>query len=362
MADIRELCYNNIVCSIDTADRLSRYIFKKGGYYMNENTTSQAGKISISAKRNGNPTPFGIHGKLHVDGMYLTDEHGEKTRLKGVSTHNLSSYPEYINLKTMTYLADEWGISIFRLAMYAGRADEKDGYADGSDGHRQDLEEMILTAVRDAASLGIYVMLDWHVLLECDPNIHTDAAISFFKKMCPLLKAYDNVIYEICNEPNGEAVTWPLICNYANKVIPVIRAIVPESVIIVGTPCWSQEVDKPAADPLPYGNLMYTLHFYADTHRDSLRNLALGALEKGLPIYVTECGFCNAAGDGDINKEETAAWMELMAKYNISWIGWNLSNKDETSAFIKPDCDKLYGWTDDELREHGLLMKEYLIK
>ena len=329
---------------------------------MSENTTSQAGKISISAKRNGNPTPFGIHGKLHVEGMYLTDEHGEKTRLKGVSTHNLSCFPQYINLKTMKYFADEWGISIFRLAMYSGRADEVNGYADSNDAQRQNLEEMVLTAVRDAASLGIYIMLDWHVLLECDPNVHTDMAVSFFKKMCPLLKAYDNVIYEICNEPNGEDVTWDRICNYANQVIPVIRGIIPDSVIIVGTPCWSQEVDKPAAEPLPYDNLMYTLHFYADSHRDYLRGVALKALEKGLPIFVSECGFCDAAGAGEINRNETAAWMELMAKYNISWIGWNLSNKDETSAFIKPDCDKLYDWTDDELREHGQLMKEYLKK
>ena len=35
-----------------------------------------------------------------------------------------------------------------------------------------------------------------------------------------------------------------------------------DAIIIVGTPTWSQDVDKAAASPLSYDNAMYALHFY----------------------------------------------------------------------------------------------------
>jgi len=44
--------------------------------------------------------------------------------------------------------------------------------------------------------------------------------------------------------------------------------------IICGTQSWSQEVDKASRDPLKFSNVAYTLHFYAATHRESLRNKA----------------------------------------------------------------------------------------
>ena len=34
-------------------------------------------------------TPYGKHGKLHVDGIYLKDSHNEKYQLRGASLHGL---------------------------------------------------------------------------------------------------------------------------------------------------------------------------------------------------------------------------------------------------------------------------------
>ena len=314
----------------------------------------------IAKERNNKPTPFGKYGKLHVEGGKLKGEKGDDVQLRGISTHNISNYPQYVSEETLTTLVDEWGISVFRLAMYCGEADGFDGYATGDDAHRLELEALIVKAVKAAAKLGFYVLVDWHVLLEQDPNLHKDAAIKFFDKICGLLKDYDNVIYEICNEPNGDHITWPVICVYANQVIPVIRAKVPDSVILVGTPCWSQQVDKAAAAPLPYPNLMYVLHFYADTHRDELRNVLEEAAKAGLPLFVSEFGCCNAAGDGEDNKEEADKWIALLNKYGISFIAWNLSNKNEASAFILPDCEKISGWNDDELNGCAKLVRGYI--
>lgn len=306
--------------------------------------------------RNNIKTPFGLHGKLHVRRTQLMDEHNDPCQLRGLSTHNLSNYPEYVNEAALTQMADEWKINVFRLAMYSGAADGFQGYATGDDAHREDLENLIQKAAEITAKLGIYLIIDWHCLLDTDPNIYSDMAVHFFKKMCLALKDYDHIIYEICNEPNGDT-TWKDICRYADTVIPAIKAIDDSKVIIVGTPKWSQRVDEAAAAPLSYDNLVYTLHFYADTHKEELRTIMENAIADGLPIFISEFGICAADGAGAINLEETKLWLKTLNRHNISYLMWNLSNKDETSAIITPDCSKTSGFTEEDLTPTG---KEFL--
>lgn len=112
----------------------------------------------------------------------------------------------------------------------------------------------------------MYAILDWHVLNERDPNVYKSQALAFFKEMSASVSGYGNVLYEICNEPNGPA--WSSIKSYAVDVIDTIRANDPNSVIIVGTPTWSQDVDTAAADPIARSNIMYTLHFYNFTTKE----------------------------------------------------------------------------------------------
>ena len=319
----------------------------------------------ITKNINGNLTPYGVHGHLHVEGKHLVDEHGKITQLKGISTHNLSCYPEYVNEKAFDQFALEYGVSIMRLAMYSANADDTDGYSDGSDEHRQELEDIIIKGVKICAKLGIYCLVDWHILFDADPNTNIEMSKHFFTKMCPLLKEYDNVILEICNEPNidqktQKKCTWDDIKRYSDVIIPAIREIDDSKVIIVGTPIWSQDVDTAADAPLTYANIMYTLHFYADTHKQELRDKLIYALGKNLPVFVTEFGVCNAAGDGDINVTETNTWLSLLDQNNISYIIWNLSNKNETSSLIKADVTKVSNFTDDDLSSGGLMMREFL--
>ena len=107
----------------------------------------------------------------------------------------------------------------------------------------------------------------------------------------------DNVLYEICNEPNS-GTSWDSIKSYAEEVIPAIREQKPDAVILVGTPTWSQEIDKAAASPLTFDNIMYTLHFYAGTHKDDLRNRLETCAQNNLPVFVSEFGMCDASGNG----------------------------------------------------------------
>lgn len=294
-----------------------------------------------------------IHGALHVDGTNLVDKNGKKVQLYGISTHGLAWFPQYVNYDTFAYFNSEWGINCMRLAMYT---EEYGGYCSGGD--RESLKKLINDGVDAATKLGMYVIIDWHILSEQDPMSHKDEAKSFFAEMSEKYKDYTNVIYEICNEPNGGG-TWDRVTAYANEVIPIIRANNPDALILVGTPCWSQEVDKALAEPLGFDNIMYVLHFYASTHGEWLRDRMQQCIDNGLPIFISEFGLCEASGDGAINKTESDEWKKIIEKNNLSFICWNLSNKSETSSLIKSSCNKLSDFTDDELGEEGKYMKDW---
>lgn len=313
---------------------------------------------TIAKMRNEKLTPFGLHDKLHVEGKNLVDKKGKKVLLKGLSSHNMSSFPKFLNEEGIRDLVNIFDFDIFRFAMYSASADGDFGYADGNYDHKVELENLLLKGVETCAKLGIYALIDWHILLEETPMAHKDEAIAFFKKISAQLKDYDNVIYEICNEPNGPKAPWDVVYDYAMEVIPVIRENDPDKIIIVGTPMWSQDVHIAAEKPLPFENIMYTLHFYADTHKEELRDKARAAIEKGLPIFVTEFGVCNAQGDGDINVEESKTWIRFLKENDISFILWNLSNKDETSAILSPDCRATYGYKQDDFSPCGKFIKE----
>ena len=302
-------------------------------------------------------TPYALHGRLSVDGAALVDEHGEAYQLKGISTHGIGWLPQYVNKDTFAELAG-WGADAVRIAMYTAEG----GYCEGGENNKQKLEELVDTGVEAATELGMYVIIDWHVLNDRDPWAHADEAEKFFDKMSEKYKDYGNVIYEICNEPNG-GVDWSSVKSYAEKIIPVIRANAPEAIIIVGTPTWSQDVDKAAADPVTdYDNIMYALHFYADTHRDYLRDRMKKAIDAGLPVIVSEFGICDASGSGQNNYDEGNKWIAAMDECGVSYFIWNLSNKYETSALIAGGNNKLSGFSDDDLSESGRWYKEVLGK
>ena len=300
-------------------------------------------------------TYFERHGALHVTGTQLTDAAGKAVQLRGVSTLGLAWYPQFVNEAGFRTLRDDWGANTVRLAMYTC---EDGGYMTGGD--RAWLEEQIDRGVKLCADLGMYVIIDWHILSDGDPNIHADAAEEFFSRISARYADQPHVLYEICNEPNGAAVRWPVVKRYAERIIPVIRANAPEAVILCGTPSWSQDVTLAAADPIDDDNVMYSLHFYAATHKGNLRSRVERALEEGAPIFVSEFSICDASGDGAIDYESAAAWRKLIEEHGLSYIAWSLSNRDESAALIRADSPKTADWTDDDLSETGLWLRNVL--
>ena len=301
-------------------------------------------------------TPYGQHGALHVENGKLTDADGNTVQLYGMSTHGIAWFPQYINYDSFRTLRDDWNTNCIRLAMYTA---EYGGYCAGGD--KEQLKQLVRDGVSYATELGMYVIVDWHILSDCDPNQNKDEAIAFFREMSETFADNDNVLYEICNEPNS-GTSWDSIKSYAEEVIPVIREQKPDAVILVGTPTWSQEIDKAAASPLTFDNVMYTLHFYAGTHKDDLRNRLETCAQNNLPVFVSEFGMCDASGNGANDFDSTTKWLDLLNKYQISFCCWNLANKDESSSVFKAASTALSDWTDEDFNESGRWIRDYFRK
>lgn len=307
------------------------------------------------------------NGQLRVEGTNLVNEQGNPIQLKGMSTYGLNGMVNFVNKDTVQTLAEDWGCSVIRLAMYTMGT---------SDGYVQNPEEyynQIVNYVQLCIDQGVYVIVDWHILFDGDPLEHKAEAIDFFDRISELYGEYPNVIYEICNEPNGDCydaigtpVTWENnIKPYAEEVIATIRANDPDNIIIVGTSTWSQDVDIAALDPIDGDNLMYTFHFYASSHKQEFRDKVQFAIDNGLPIFCTEWGTTSNTGNGTVNVEESMIWLDFLAENNISWCNWSIGGYvTESSNALKYVSDiltieeKLAGhWPDKFISRSGLFVR-----
>lgn len=302
-------------------------------------------------------TPVSQHGQLSVKNGQLVDKSGKGYQLRGMSTHGLTWFPEFVNESAFKTLRDDWNTNVVRLAMYVDEWGNGQCYMGNKSGSLELLEKGVDICIK----LDMYVIIDWHVLNPGDPSKYTNEAKSFFETVSKRYAKYPNVIYEICNEPNGGASWSSNIKPYAEKIIPVIRKNAPNSVIIVGTPTWSQEIDKPLSDPLSYKNVMYAFHFYAATHA-GLRSNVENCVAQGLPVFVSEFGTCDASGGGANDFNETQKWLSYFDKQGISYCNWSICNKDETCSVLRPGTSANGNWSESDLTENGKWIHNWLKK
>ena len=301
---------------------------------------------SFKAPKN---SPVALNGKLQVVGTQLSNQKGEALMLRGASFgwHNL--WPRFYNKQAVAWLATDWKCNVVRASMGVGLDDsylENPEYA----------LKCVTNVVDGAIKQGIYVLIDFH-----SHKLHTAEAKTFFTQMAQKYKNVPNVIYEIWNEP--DYYTWPEVKAYSEELIQTIRAIDPDNIILVGNPHWDQDVHLVAEDPiLNQTNIMYTMHFYAGTHKLWLRDRTDAAIAKGIPIFVSECAGMEATGDGPVDEVEWKAFLDWMEASKISWIVWSVSDKNETCSMLLPRAPSTGNWTDDLLKSWGKISRASIRK
>ena len=305
---------------------------------------------------NNTSTPVERYGQLQIIGSQLCDSKGNPIALHGVSSHGLHWYGEFVNKDTIQWFRDDWNINIFRASMYTG---EKGYLTDPS------VKEKLIEAVDACLELGLYVIIDWHILEDNNPMANVDAAVDFFTEMATKYGQHPNVFYEIMNQPNGNEITWLGHCKpYAERLISTIRAIDPDNIILVGNPRWSsfpREVLESPLGPEYNSNIAYTYHLYTNEGLRKTETLE-EAMEQGLCIFVSEWGAMDSDGDGELGKQNGNQFIRWMKEHNVSWVAWSLSDKRETCAFLNNngyvDRPSLTGgWTADQLSPWGTWLR-----
>ncbi|MCY0989104.1 glycoside hydrolase family 5 protein [Nannocystis sp. ILAH1] len=305
-------------------------------------------------------SPVALHGRLHVEGLQLTDEHGEAVRLRGVSDQGIQWFPfgTCITDASLDFLAAPEGmaIDVLRVPVYV----EEGGYLDDPRGMAAAALEMIDHAI----ARGLYVIVDWHVT-SFDPNDRLDEAKEFFRYFGATYAGHPNVLYEIANEPSG--VGWSRIAAYADALIPSLRMHDPLAPIVVGTPDDSGELADVADAPLTganAANVLYTFHFYA-------ASMELGQIVPYLdriPIFVTEWGAASYDGDSPDDYEKSALFVAALdgPAQRVSFVGWSFTDDRESSAMLLPGTcateeDAGGPWTMESLSVSGQFMRAQLV-
>lgn len=262
---------------------------------------------------------------------------------------------KYFNADVVRELKENWNAKLVRAAMGVNPNGDTDlgSYIQNRESNVRKVKAVVNAAIEH----DMYVIIDWH---DHQAEMFQNEAVEFFTEMAQLYGGYDNVIYEIYNEPL--AVSWSnVIKPYAEAVIRAIRTHDPDNLIIVGTPNWSQDVDAAAQDPITISsNIAYTLHFYAGTHKQWLRDTASSAMSQGIPLFATEWGTVDADGDGGVDQAETQAWISFLKNNNISHANWALNDKEEGASALVPGASVSGGWSDADLTPSGRLVKDII--
>lgn len=292
------------------------------------------------------------HGSLQTLGNKILDKNEKPVQLRGVSLFWSQWMPQFYNKEAVSWLKEDWNINVIRASM---GVEDNGGYISFPEREKQ----KVFTVIDEAIKQGIYVVVDWH---SHHAEEHLEEAKQFFGEVSKKYGHQPNIIYEIYNEPLNEANWVTVLKPYHEAVIAEIRKNDKDNLVVCGTRTWSQNVDEVIGNQIKDMNVAYTLHYYAASHKQELRDKAQKALNAGLPLFVTEFGTTIYDGDGLVDVKESKLWWKFLDKNKISWCNWSICDKNESSAILIPGVSGKGGWTKSEITESGLLVKKELKK
>ncbi|HYD51965.1 MAG TPA: cellulase family glycosylhydrolase, partial [Gemmatimonadaceae bacterium] len=297
------------------------------------------------------------HGRLRVCGNRICNAAGTPVQLKGMSWFwsNTGWGSERFYNRSAVASVKGWGATVVRAAIGAHGGG---GYASGDATNPADPAGNMARAralIDAAIAEGVYVIVDWH-----SHELLQSQAQSFFQQLATAYASSPNLIWETYNEPTSQS--WSSLKAYHTAVINTIRAAGSQNLVIVGSPTWSQDVDVASNDPIADTNTAYTLHFYAGTHTQYLRDKANTAMSRGRAIFVTEWGTCDASGNSNFSPTESQNWANWMDQNMISSANWSLNDKAETASALVVGASATGPWPDSALTQSGAWVKAYIAK
>lgn len=317
-------------------------------------------KISVKVQKPKKRREFVVskHGDLNTSKGFVGDASGSKVSLAGVSYFWSCSSSLWWCKENVKFLVDKYNVQVLRLpvsiapcgsngqsscdksnlgAMGGAGLWNMNNYVAAPMGTKRQVDEVVKACIEN----DIYVIIDFH---EHKAQDWTSKANEFFTYFAKKWGEYPNVMYEIFNEPVDDNGT---VVNYAKQVIPTIRAIDPDNVIIVGSTQFSRDPDGVTGAGQGQTNIAYTWHGYAQYNHQTDWNNKPG-WNNDIPVVVTEWG-CDAGGsDGGMHN--------IFKEHGVINCFWSMSNKggeDERWSILKTTCYKAYDWSDSDMNGNG---------
>ena len=132
---------------------------------------------------------------LQVKGTKIVTAKGKEITLRGVSTHGIAWFPQYVNKEAFRSF-QKMGENKISLALYS----------DPAAGFQKTLYGKVEEGIKAATDLGMYVIVDWHILSDGNPKTNQSAAKAFFTHFAKK--------YASPGRPYGEIRRWQL-CTQA---------------------------------------------------------------------------------------------------------------------------------------------------
>lgn len=279
---------------------------------------------------------------LKVEGNQLVTPDGESVTLRGVSLCSLSWHNPLTLLQELDQEDNGWSVNVVRLPVQPQEWKRL--------GPESYMKERLDPAVEECRKNGLYCIIDWHEIAAWNRKETEQDLLKFWQHVAPRYANEPFILYEIFNEPTFPKArsrkNWLAFREKAQAWVDMVRALAPRTVLLVGSPHWSQMPSFAVEDPVQGKNLMYVMHLYGGWPKESWDEL-FGNAAAVLPLFVTEWGWSSLEQNKDTPFYGTrTGYADPLRAYfdarpQISWTAWSYD----------PECGPAMKGKDREMGE-----------
>lgn len=315
-------------------------------------------------------------GKLLKNGTKIVDNNGKQIELRGVGLHHLLQYKNLHTRKAFESLKN-YGVNLIRITVYLSdfAMSASDGeIAYGYISHPEETKLEIEKIVKICIDLGLYVLLDWHVMDDMNQvvsekvygldRLFRPQAEEFFRYYSEKYANIPNVLYELANEPYSLTATEML--PYMQSIRGIITSNVENPVLVMGIGLTEDNTKTSTYDRCKQmitvlsnngiTDIFASPHVYGNDVANYEKCVA-----ENIPIFVSEWGNSTYTGDGKLDSNLHAiGQIDYLHQTGIPQAIWKFTDQTMTSSILKNNgiinSEKyMFGFSNNDLSETGAL-------
>lgn len=262
--------------------------------------------------------------RLGTEGNRFVTSDGKIAHLRGVSLCSLEWHNPLQQIEQVTSSPEKWAVNILRLPVQVKEWDRA--------GAQAYLQTYLDPAVKMCRDKGIYCIIDWHEIAAWDDDKTQKKLEDFWKHVAPRYAAEKNIAYEIFNEPTEPKEktkeNWMTWRAKAQMWVDTIRRDAPQTLLLVGSPHWSQMPAFAVDAPFAGRNIGYVFHLYPNYDVKEWDGL-FGDAADHIPLILTEWGWSSSKkAKGQVFYGDQKSFGEPLKSYleqrpQIGWTAWS---------------------------------------